>query len=85
MAETDVQLVLTSSNLIDDDRMNEFYGIHCYYRYRRSKVADLSRGSHGEVVDDVAVFPVSWRGDVTGLSRTCRGRDGDVGIMEFGL
>jgi len=23
--------------------------------------------------------------DVTGLSRTCRGRDGEVGIVEFGL
>jgi len=25
------------------------------------------------------------KGDVTGLSRTCRGRHGKVGIVEFGL
>jgi len=25
------------------------------------------------------------KGDVTGLSRTCRGRHGEVGIVEFGL
>jgi len=29
--------------------------------------------------------PVSFCGDVTGLSWTCRRRHGEVGIMEFGL
>jgi len=41
------------------------------------KVADLSWGETGKVED----FPVSCRGDVTGLSRICRERHGEVGIM----
>jgi len=53
--------------------------------------ARLRRGNAGQIGDVRDKTCGSQRrrgqinGDVTGLSRTCRGRHGEVSIVEFGL
>jgi len=38
-----------------------------------------------ESFGEVGVMEFGLKGDVTGLSQTCRGRHGEVGIVEYGL
>jgi len=87
MAETDVKCVkLKSDQILWDSPLSVS---------EDEKVIDLSRGETRNFPCLVADKTWgSWRRcrllcflsrDVTGLSRTCRGHHGEVGVMEFGL
>ena len=76
MAETDVKCVKLKSDQRSIYRMNQFYWIHCYQHQKRKKSLTCHEekwGSRGSLCL------------VARMSRACRGRHGEVGIMEFGL
>ena len=67
IVDLDLHLGLAVAGLVTSDKS-------AIDRYRKSKVADLSRGETGKSAKRGSRgLPVSCRGDVTGLSRTSRG------------